>query len=652
MLGLPDTPGVYLQRSDRSAARVNRIRTDIAGFVGIARSGPVLAPVRLHSMRQFEAVFGDYSPAAFLAYSVRAFFENGGRECLAVRVASNDPETGAGPARRVIIDVNGDLALTVSASSAGVWGNGVEIVLSPAWRAETQALDPPIDTPSLGVVACDGFAADHLVRVSQFGLADSYRVLAAVDPTTSTLHFVHPDPLQRRADHAPLSGLLPAVPVRIERLEYDLTVLRDGMLVAIYAGLSLVPCSPRYIGTVLRAIEPDSRGVLAQPPSPIVVSLPEHSPGAIPVPLAVVAGERLGLAEGRDGLAELGTQDFTRGLGTLEAIADLSILAVPDILVRPTRPVMLPYAPPGVDPCPICPPPAEAAQPVPLPEPELPPVFTDEQVYQVQAAMIEQCERLRDRVALLDVPWGAARGDAVGQAAVQGWRQRFDSGFGGLYFPWLAAPDPLGKGVRPLRVLPPSGHVAGQLAATDLAIGPHRAAANLDLAWAQAASLDVSPASHGMLNGAGVNVIVGRNGKPLRIMGARTVSSDPLWTYLPVRRLVSMLRRALDAATQWAVFEPNGFETRTLLAQSIGTFLESLRRGGVLAGAAPAEAFRVRCDETNNPASRRERGEMHVDIAIAPAKPLEFIVLRLSRVEDAFELAEQGVLPAEQAGAA
>ena len=72
----------------------------------------------------------------------------------------------------------------------------------------------------------------------------------------------------------------------------------------------------------------------------------------------------------------------------------------------------------------------------------------------------------------------------------------------------------------------------------------------------------------------------------------------------------------------------------------------------MLAGAAPAEAFRVRCDETNNPASRRERGEMHVDIAIAPAKPLEFIVLRLSRVEDAFELAEQGVLPAEQAGAA
>jgi len=112
-----------------------------------------------------------------------------------------------------------------------------------------------------------------------------------------------------------------------------------------------------------------------------------------------------------------------------------------------------------------------------------------------------------------------------------------------------------------------------------------------------------------------------------------------------------MLRRALDAATQWAVFESNGFETRTLLAQSIGAFLETLRRGGALAGAGPTEAFRVRCDETNNPPSARERGELHVDIAVAPARPLEFIVLRLSRVEEAFEVAEQGSLPAEQVGA-
>ena len=264
--------------------------------------------------------------------------------------------------------------------------------------------------------------------------------------------------------------------------------------------------------------------------------------------------------------------------------------------------------------------------------------------------MVEQCERLRDRIALIDPPLAAARSQSVGTGPVLAWRQRFDSAFAALTFPWLEVVDPLGA--APLRAIPPSGHVAGQLAATDLATGPHKAAANRPLAWMEAPTIAVPPAAHGLLNDEGINVVIARSGRPARILGARSLSSDPDWRFLPVRRLVSMLRRALDAATQWAVFEPNDQLTRNLLQQSIGAFLESLRRGGALAGAQPSQAWRVRCDETNNPASARARGELVIDIAIAPAKPLEFILLRLGRSEAGFELAEQGRIAVAQAGAA
>ncbi|SMF02966.1 hypothetical protein SAMN06265365_10648 [Tistlia consotensis] len=649
MLGLPDTPGVYIQRSDRSGAGVAVVRTDVTGFVGLAEKGPLGRPVRVETMRQFAALFGGYLGGAYLAYSVRAFFENGGRRCLVVRVADDDPAVGAEAASRIVLDSGGAPALEIAASSPGSWGNGLSVAINPAWRAETIVVDPPVTATALTVPATGTFAAGQLLRVSQAGSPPQYRILAAVDPAARRLYFVHPEPALRRPTEAPLTALQPAVPLRIERLDYDLAVARDGLPVSVHAGLGLVAGAPRYIGDLLQPLVPDRDGVLPSAPPPIAVTVMERPATAVPLPLDVVAGVPLPLSGGRDGLAELAPADFKAGLAALEAQREVSILAVPDILIEPLRRPTLPYSPPAEDPCPVCPQPVPPAEPLPPPAAELPPRFSDEAIGEVQAAMIEQCERLRDRVALIDPPWRAVHADAVGLGLVQAWRSRFDSAFGALYLPWLAVPDPLG--LAPTRSIPPSGHVAGQLAATDLATGPHKAAANTPLGWAQAASLAVDAAGHGLLNGAGVNVIAARDGRPLRILGARTLSSDPAWRYLPVRRFVSMLRRALDGATQWAVFEPNSAETRALLVQSIGIFLESLRRGGALAGDRPADAFRVRCDESNNPPSARARGELVVDIAVAPARPLEFILLRLGRRDDAFELAEQGALAVESVGA-
>ena len=183
--------------------------------------------------------------------------------------------------------------------------------------------------------------------------------------------------------------------------------------------------------------------------------------------------------------------------------------------------------------------------------------------------MLHQCETLGDRVALLDPPWDTASDASLGIAPVQAWRDNFDSEFGALYFPWLVAPDPLQ--LAPTRAIPPSGHIAGLIAATDLAIGVHKAPANADVSWAQDVTIPIERNIHGVLNTAGINVIRGDFGRPIRVMGARTVSSDPNLRFINVRRLVCMIRAALELSSRWVVFEPNNPFTRaTLTAASLG----------------------------------------------------------------------------------
>ncbi len=255
--------------------------------------------------------------------------------------------------------------------------------------------------------------------------------------------------------------------------------------------------------------------------------------------------------------------------------------------------------------------------------------------------MLLQCERTRDRFALLDPPFDASLGSQVGIRDVLDWRARFDSMFGALAFPWLQVLDPLGDARRRARLVPPSGHLAGVTAATDLESGVHRAPANRRLAWALAASTGLGDEHHGVLNAAGVNAIRSVGGRGLRILGARTVTSDTDWRFLNVRRFMSMVEEALDVGLQWAVFDPNDVLTRARATMAVTMFLLGLHEAGMLAGARPEESFYVKCDLDNNPASERDLGRLVVEIGVAPSTPFEFIVLRVGRVHEALEVTEQ-----------
>ena len=224
--------------------------------------------------------------------------------------------------------------------------------------------------------------------------------------------------------------------------------------------------------------------------------------------------------------------------------------------------------------------------------------------------MVLQCELKRDRFAILDAPLDASDNSLAGIHGVVEWRSRFDSKYAALYFPWVRVVDPL-VASGPTRSVPPSGHVAGAIAGTDLAVGVHKAPANRRIEWAVDASVEVDDEQHGILNSAGVNALRATGGRGLRVQGARTISSDTDWRFVNVRRLISMIEKALETALQWAVFEPNEALTRARATMSITIFLLGLHEAGMFAGATPGRVVRRQVRPRQQPRRRARPRASH-----------------------------------------
>jgi phage tail sheath protein FI len=655
-----DTPGVYYRRADATAPAIAALRTDVAGFVGIATRGLVDRAMPVESWRQFEAHYGGFTGSGYLGYAVRAFFENGGRRCWVVRVASNDPSGGAQAAEAALRSATIDF-FTVQASSPGVWGND----LTFEWREthQAQALIPPHwRNPSLSLVnSVTGFERGTLVCLRQPGVA-RLRVVSDVDAVRSTLVWYNSRPDLRLRYEAPLDGMDPDLPISVESIEYSLAIRERGTPIAVYRGLTLIPEHSGYAPRQLPPLDVRRSAVEQQavlPPTPEPVTIVDLRDTFQQLNLETLANASGPLRGGADGLMLLETSDFTgseppplptpleaaqhiRGFHALDSIEEISIVAVPDIHIRPYA--LPPIAPPVCVPDPCLPGPEVLAPPLPPSQGDLPPQFSDEQVYAVEAALVEHCELLGDRIALLDPPFSASRNDALGIGAVLAWRSRFDSSYAALYYPWISVVDPLRRASGVNRDIPPSGHAAGLLARTDLDGGVHKAPANAALVWAQDTTVPVNEVRHGLLNTAGVNAIRPVAGRGIRVLGARTVSSDANWRFLNVRRLLLMIRKALYLSVQWAVFEPNNAITRSKLRLAIVSFLLALWQKGALMGDTAEAAFRVKCGDENNPQADRDAGRMLAQILVAPSQPFEFVEVRVGREGNEFEIQEASLL--------
>lgn len=315
---------------------------------------------------------------------------------------------------------------------------------------------------------------------------------------------------------------------------------------------------------------------------PKAAAEPENPPGEpapAPVLLPLTPKEIIGDAADRT------------GLGGLEALDDIRLVLCPDLMA-------------GYDG-------SEDAK---------------SRVKAVQAAIIAHCERLKYRFAILDTPPG------LNAQQAREWYDylNFDTSYAALYYPWLEVTD-LAGGAGNTKFVPPSGHVVGIYNRSDAERGVHKAPANEIIANAVNVEFHLSRAEQDTLNPVGVNCIRAFPGRGIRVWGARTLSKNGAWRYANIRRLFIMVEASMDGGLQWVVFEPNDSTLWAKVRRDVVSFLRVVWHSGALFGSTPEQAFYVKCDEELNPPEIRDLGQLIIEVGLAPVKPAEFVIFRITQ---------------------
>jgi phage tail sheath protein FI len=251
--------------------------------------------------------------------------------------------------------------------------------------------------------------------------------------------------------------------------------------------------------------------------------------------------------------------------------------------------------------------------------------ISEESMRGVQTALMNHCEGMRDRVAVIDPPPG------LSPQQIREWRLTtagYDSKYAALYYPWIKVVNPLGDGSI---TVPPGGHMAGIWARSDGERGVHKAPANEVVRGSIGLEVQISRGEQDTLNPHGINCIRAFPGRGIRVWGARTLSSDPSWRYLNVRRLFNYVEKSIENGTQWVVFEPNDMDLWERVKRDVSAFLTRVWMDGALFGATPNESYFVKCDAELNTVEVRDAGQLIVEIGIAPVKPAEFVIFRISQ---------------------
>jgi uncharacterized protein len=683
-------PGVYLRPKRTETADVRLVRTDVAGFLGFTERGPLSLPdvradgsrikpderaVRLTSWEEYRATFGGLIPHGHLPFAVRGFFENGGTTCYVMRVAVADPHAGperARVARWVFLGdqparassrllraarkddtiLTSDLALRVAQGTVtSRTSMAVEIVAPDGSAPELHVLvgaEGPAGL-SIGGRLRRGYPDGTTVRLHEAALeiealsagnwgnrirlqltplqpggrtTTDFALRVTLDPGPDTSH-PHEEEFYRLLSIEPRDDSRRPPPT-----SYDREKRRNPTFIA-----DLINGRSRVIRVVYPLGEPEDETGTRPSPTPLLVDRSR------------LTGRAVHLEGGQDGLRGLAVAigavppDWLRALEVLDAIDEIAILSAPDVVFEPSAP--LPQPTPR-RPAPCAPPPRDEpprdviAEDVTASAPSLDPGA----MLGIYAALLEQCDRRRDRVAILDPP---ARAQTVrdllafrNQAASLPLSARR---FAATYGPWLLAPDPTqSRGGK--RAVPPSGHLAGVYAQVDNAFGVHRPPANVAVAGALDVVEAFSTPDQEALNPRGINALRTFPGRGIRVWGARSLSDEPDWRFIHARRLMSMIEESVDHSMQWAVFEPNDDSLRRTIVHALSVFLRDIWQKGGLKGNVPTEAFYVKCDETNNPPAVVDAGQIVCQVGVAVAAPMEFIVFEIRQTPEGAEIVE------------
>jgi len=620
-------PGIY-RSPDRVELGFAPIRLDIAGFVGVALRGPVNEPTQVDSWTDYQRTFGAFeSPKGFdayrlLPYAVEAFFAQGGTRAFVVRVAPAGLHTGTDEAAEAATARFRLGPYELAAKDEGSWGNDLDVRMDfEVSRSMT------IESDDVGLPLPPGGDVPErsLLRLRAAGL-----------PPAGILRWVVE--LRRNAAGPPTAVLdkeLPAGAV------FDCAVVtgtlhiddRDQTIdrAESFSRLGLHPLHSKFAyqaATASRLIRP--LGVWGEPIEP-------------KKELTSTRAEIT--ATGRDRWSEINFDSFFdeaadadpldewerhRGVDAMGRQEDIGLLCVPDIDWQWQGPPSVAKTwPPRTrtsgefEQCATTADVIAASRFVPATrlDARIPDQLAE--ITSRQKRVVEVADLRHRFVALLDVPNG------IPSSTLLRWRAGFDTSYVAAYHPWLGVPredDP----ARTLVDVPPSAFAAGIIAARERRYGVPWGPANELATGAVAAAASVSDALHDQLHLAGINVFrVERDG--FRLSAARILSSDADYRQLSIRRLMTMLALTLERQGQWLVFEPNTESLRRDLTFSITQLLRELQRAGAFAGTTDAESFFVTCDDALNPRASQELGRLVAEVGVAPAAPLEYLVLRITQ---------------------
>ncbi len=656
-------PGIYTA-PDTQVHALTGVRMDVCAFVGVAPRGPARVPVvdetwrddvpcveperpvrrsvavPVESWDDYRRLYGSFEGPGLLPYAVASFFEQGGRRAYVVRLVHDydgpGDLDGVGRSRLRGLATSAPRGVRLRARNEGAWGNALRVSLSfeprPLSFLQGDAGSLTLDPGSL-------LPAGTLLRIT---LAGGQRLLRFVTQVRQLGRLESP----QRDLVATLGTALPGPPRSVEVVEATLRVDdRDGRSEE-HRRLALAAQHPRYLATVLcwesELLYPYGAWV-GRDVLPGDASLP-------PADARPFRGgsDRYGTIVPEDGFEPRWTPGWdgpASGVHALVGVDDAALLVFPD-LYSP-RPLAeqeaiaspLSLAGPTFETCvDLPPPPAQARRASDLRGLRLDPTLPGERkrIVELQLRLQDLAETLRSFVVLLDVP------PRLPQRAILDWRTQFSSSFAAAYHPWLRVSR--GDDTRDAVIrVNPSAVAAGVIARREALYGVPFGPSN-ELAQGVVDVDDVvSPPRHDELHSAGVNVFL-RERDGVRLTAARTLSRDRDYRQLSVRRLMTMLRRVLEQQTQWMVFEPNTASLRGDVELMLESYLRGLYRANAFQGATESEAFFVRCDDALNPPAVVDAGRLVVEVGVAPAEPLEFLVLRLSRDGD-------GTVRAEGAGA-
>lgn len=610
-------PGVYVEEVSFRSKSIEGVPTSTTGFAGMTRTGPVhypggptsSGPRLITSFTEFESVYGGLNDlfldidrvlgdrTVYLAHAARAFFENGGKRLYVSRVFAprgEEPNFDYGVARRTV-GVGGSATATWRARWPGAHGN--VYIETRVTRSKNVSYQADIGGATIVQARRAKKGAVVEIRPAPDPTAPPQKDNEPLDPTQ--LYVVDVDADQKQSFLQNGSAAQPSATDVIQLVELQVIVKVDEERIAVYNELGADPAQKRYIGKILDRDDPEDENAtvwLEWNPTGIA-----DAPVKLMVALQAVPPANRRLDGGHDGA--IATPDQLKGrpadpddrtlpatgLNALGEIDDIAIVALPDGGTQPDV----------------------------------------ERSVAAADALIAHAELHRYRIAVVDAMPGSSMNE------IRRFRGRFDSKYAALYHPYIEVLDPTqraAQGAPPRRLLlPPSGFVTGIYARSDIERGVHKAPANEVVRGLTKFESNINKGRQDVLNPEGINALRFFEGRGNRVWGARTMSSDPEWKYVNVRRLFIYLEHSIDKGTQWAVFEPNNERLWANIRLTVEDFLLLQWKNGALLGSRPEDAFFVRCDRTTMTQNDLDNGRLICLIGVAPVMPAEFVIFRIGQ---------------------